>query len=168
MGIFDFLKSTNKTTSKSKKLSWIRGEKTLVNHFMTMAGNQCGITEQEVFDRRQERCNIGDAIWSLCNEYLLENQKILNFENIRALYSYMANVRFSQGKTTSQFVKRKLYFDLLQKKKDGNSLVIVISGYDSCEACKKLDGKEFDIDEAIKNQPLPPKECTCSHCMCSY
>lgn len=158
------LKSKNDKKDKIYELPWERGEKTPVNKFMTMVGEQCGISEQEVFNRRQKTTNINDAIWSLCNEYLLKNQKERNFDNLKSLYFYMEHVRFSQGKTTNQFTKRKLYFDLLQKKEDGNSLVIIMSSYDSCEACKKLDGKEFDIDEAIKNQPFPPKGCNCLRC----
>jgi len=135
---------------------------------MTIVGAQCGVTEQEIFNLRQQRNNIDETLWHICNKCLLENQETSNYENLISIYLFMERLSISMGQNANSLIKRRLHFELLQKKKDGMPLAIIISGYDSCKACRELDGKEYSIDEALKIQPLPPGNCTCLRCTCSY
>lgn len=153
---------------KTDKLQWKRGEKTTVNQFIDAVGDSCGITEQIIFNRRQKSISINDALWSICNEHVLKNMKTGDTRNIRNLYRQMENILLSEGKNANKTVKMRLYYDLLEQKESGLPIVIPVCPDDCCDACKKIDGKEFDIDEAIEKQPLPPKDCTCQRCGCTY
>ncbi|MDD5749462.1 MAG: hypothetical protein PHO91_01585 [Patescibacteria group bacterium] len=151
-----------------QKIEWVRGEKTPVNKFLSAVGDTCGITEQVVFARRQKSVNLNDTIWSICNEYILKNMQSGNTRNIRALYYQMERILESEGKKSNKTTQKRLYYDLLEYKKSGCSIVIITCTDDCCDACKKLDGKEYNIDEAIQKQPLPPENCTCPRCCCTY
>lgn len=153
---------------KNEHFEWKRGEKTPVNIFLSSVGESCKITERVVFNRRQSSASLNDALWSICNEYIIENMKSGNTANICSLYYQMERILVAEGKNANTIVKKRLYYDLLDKKKQGLPIAIVVCAYDACEACKKLDGKEYDIDEAIKKQPIPPKDCTCPRCTCTY
>ena len=48
-------------------------------------------------------------------------------------------------------------------------------GINSCEACRKLDGKVFTIEKALEEMPIPVIECTTNmydknrgFCRCCY
>ncbi|MDP3882536.1 MAG: hypothetical protein Q8Q48_00575 [Candidatus Staskawiczbacteria bacterium] len=156
-------------TKPTKIFEWKRGEKTPVNQFLMSVGESCGITEEVVFDRRQKSASINDTLWSICNEYLLKSKQAGNSDNVRALYFLMERILVEEGKSANHIVKKRLMIDLLRHKKSGmNMVIIVVPLEDSCEVCKRLDGKEFHIDEAIQKQPLPPDDCTCLRCACSY
>jgi hypothetical protein len=52
---------------------------------------------------------------------------------------------------------------------------VKISSHGGCEACQELHGKIFTIDEALKEMPIPNKECTFKlhgeiprYCRCRY
>jgi hypothetical protein len=152
-----------------KKNEWKRGEKVIARRFLDSIGSRCNITNDILFNRRQNSLSINDAIWSLCNEYVLENMKSNNINNIIALYFQMEYLLVSEGKKANYIVKKRLLYTLLDYKQQGcNLAIIVVPLEESCNACKALDGIEFDIDEAIKKQPLPPLNCTCLRCGCTY
>lgn len=68
--------------------------------------------------------------------------------------------------------------ELERYKKDGlvTKVEILTAGDTSCEYCKELSGKLFDINEALEKRPLPCKECihkikssdTTGWCRCCY
>lgn len=152
-----------------KRMEWRRGEKTTVRRFIDAIGKTCGITEKELFNRRKKSISINDAIWSLCNEYLLSNIKSKNINNIIALYFQMEFLLVSEGKNANYIVRKRLFYTLLDYKQKGMSIVIIVVPLEeSCGACRELDGQELDIDDAIKTQPLPPENCQCQHCGCTY
>jgi hypothetical protein len=152
---------------KIYELSWPRGEKLIVNSYSSLY-KIIGITEQNLFDRRQKFKNVEDTIWSFCNEALLKNQKDENYENLIAIYNAMERIQISKNKSANYLAKRRLYYQLLKNKAVGYDIVIIVVPDTSCEECKKLDGKEFSIDEAIEKQILPPDNCSCLGCSCMY
>lgn len=48
--------------------------------------------------------------------------------------------------------------------------VEILATKDSCEYCKKQQGKVYSIKNAIKNNPLPCKKCNheTGYCRCTY
>jgi hypothetical protein len=80
----------------------------------------------------------------------------------------MEKMLVSEGKNANKIVKKRLYNILQDYKKQGIPIVIPVCTNDCCEACKKINGKEFSINDAIKKQPLAPKNCTCQRCTCQY
>ncbi|MFA6324884.1 MAG: hypothetical protein WCX46_01510 [Candidatus Paceibacterota bacterium] len=147
-------------------MEWKRGEKTKVKRFLDFAGKSCGISEEIIFNRRQKKFSINDTLWSLCIEYILKNRIDENFQNVQWLYYAMERILEEEGKNSNYVTKRRFYFNYLQYKKSGCSFVIPVCTDEACDACKKIDGMEILIDDAIKNQPLPPKDCTCKRCTC--
>jgi hypothetical protein len=64
---------------------------------------------------------------------------------------------------------------LLNYKRSSVFEKVKISSHGGCEACQELHGKIFTIDEALKEMPIPNKECTFifdgkipRYCMCRY
>jgi len=64
---------------------------------------------------------------------------------------------------------------LLNYKRSSVLKKVQISSVGGCEACQELDGKVFTIDEALKEMPIPNKECTFQlhgkiprYCRCTY
>ena len=61
--------------------------------------------------------------------------------------------------------------NLLQYKQVGVvSKVEILASQNSCEHCKKQQGRIFEIDEALKARPLPCEECSheIGYCRCTY
>ena len=139
-----------------------------MENFLKFAGVQCGITPKEILEREKNSVDMKNALWSLGNEYLLKNQQTGNYDNVISLYRALEKIRISKNKSANYIVKRRLYYELLQMKQQKLPIAIITCGYDSCDACKKLDGKEYSINEAFELQPLPPENCTCLRCTCSY
>lgn len=135
-----------------------------MKNFLNTTGIQCDITVEEIMNRYKQCLDMNNTLWSLSNEYLLMNQKSGNFDNIISLYKALERIRVLQEKSANYLVKRRMDFEMLRYKDAGLPLVIAVSSHDSCDACMKLDGKEYEIDEAIKNQPIPPESCTCLRC----
>ena len=156
-------------SKKNEKVEWKRGEKTVVNHFLKSGGRDVGFTENVIYERRRHSTNIKDALWSICNERLLENRKQNKWNDAIILYQLMEWLLVLEGRSANHIVKKRLYLQLQQYKKQGVSLIIIVVPLEeSCEACRALDGKEYSIDEALKEQPLPPEGCTCLRCLCTY
>jgi hypothetical protein len=151
-----------------KKLEWKRGEKTPVNYFVG-ALSSCGVTEKNVFEKRKKSNSLNDALWSVCNESLLKYKDLKKWDCVSYIYRQMEYIILEEGKNVNYIVKQRLYYELLRMKEQGFSLAIVVCIKDeACDACKKLDGMEMQIDEAIQKQVLPPSGCSCQRCTCSY
>ncbi|MCX8093980.1 MAG: hypothetical protein N3E50_07450 [Candidatus Goldbacteria bacterium] len=83
------------------------------------------------------------------------------------VYNQLALILNWEGKDTYQFLfnARKSELTNLKKSKIVQK-VKIISGakhgeIESCPECKSIQGKIFTIDEALKQMPLPNKNCTC-------
>ena len=152
----------------NKKLDWIRGEKTPVNKFLMGLPDSLGITEQTIYDRRQTSVSLNDALWSICNEYLLKSLAKKDSNSPRALYFQMERILLDEKKDTHNITRKRLMCDLKDYQQQGWPIVTVIGTDEACKACQKLDGKEYELEEAIKTQLLPPEGCTCRPCTCCY
>jgi hypothetical protein len=164
-----FFKKGDINQKEEEKLEWKRGEKTKVNRFMDSVGVPCGLSEKDLFEKRKKRNSIGDAIWSLSQECILNIKKervknIKDLDKLISIYIFMAIFLQQEGKNANHIMKKKFYYDLLRYKEQGCEFVIPICVDDACSACKKIDGMEFNIDEAIKTQPFPPENCQCLRC----
>lgn len=138
------------------------------NYILPIA-DACGISRGEISDCFQSGRSFNDALWSVINFHLLKNQKDGNWDVLISLYHVSERICLLENRSTKHIVKRRSYFELLRLKEMGMKTAIVITVLDeSCDACKNLDGKEFDIDEAMRIQPLPPPDCKCQHCVCRY
>lgn len=102
---------------------------------------------------------IKDFIWSQFNELLTKNAK--KPDNLKSLYFIMGLFLIDEGKESYDMFKQVYNIDLKQYKKDNYvSHVVINSDDDGCEQCKAMNGKKYTIDEALKLQVLPVKNCS--------
>lgn len=111
--------------------------------------------------------NENDVIWSMFNKLITQNST--NFDILKNIYLSMFHYLREE---------RKDGFKLLQLSHDCglrdalnhnlNLNAVIIAAKDSCDNCKKLDGKIFTIQEALEKKPLPHKDCSNSFCRCLY
>ncbi len=83
------------------------------------------------------------------------------------VYNQLALILNWEGKDTYQFLFNARRTELTNLKQSKIvQKVKIISGakqgeIDSCPECKAIHGKIFTIEEALKQMPLPNKNCTC-------
>lgn len=83
------------------------------------------------------------------------------------VYNQLALILNWEGKDTYQYLYNVRRTELMNLKKSKIvQNVKIISGakdmaIESCQRCKELHGKIFTIDDALKQMPLPVKNCTC-------
>lgn len=120
---------------------------------------------------------VADKKWKFLNEDLEKFMKVNDFWSLGSTYYVMANFLEREGKDASHL--RKLGYDMKLKvneetlqnieESDVVTGVEIIACSNSCELCKKLNGKCFTIDIAKKTKLLPVKECGYeSGCRCVY
>lgn len=159
----------NKKAPK-EPLQWKRGEKTPVNRFLSSVGIPCGLTEGDVFERRKKCHSINDTFWSLCNEQLIEKRSSDDWNAVQSIYLYMERLLASEGERPHRLTKERLKIQLLQRKNEEwnpGSVIPICVLDESCDSCRAIDGKEINIDKALSEELLPPKDCACAKCTIS-
>jgi len=77
-----------------------------------------------------------------------------------------------QIKKISNSINDANFNSLLQWNKMGVVLKVeILASENSCDHCKSQNGKIYSIAEAIKNKPLPCRECNnevYGYCRCTY
>lgn len=94
---------------------------------------------------------------------------------LKSLHFQMARFAFEEGKDPTPSQREAARMDLLiwkRAEKRGllgpkTRLCIIAAGSTSCDACQRAAEKEFTLDEALKQNPLPVKGCT-GWCRCCY
>ena len=126
-----------------------------------------GISENE-FDNYKKNFKFevsdSDVIWSLLNNLLQKNMKENNLGNLSSIYSHMALILSKAGKDCFEYSQQARKMELLRYQHLRSEIIIGVKiltmGCNSCEACQKLDGQVFTIEEALEKMPIPCKECT--------
>lgn len=101
-----------------------------------------------------------DIIWSLMNKALINN--INDYMKQYLIYYLMGEFIRNEGENDSnQYFELSTKSLLLKYKSEGIRKVRFLAslGERTCNSCLKLNGKLFDIKEALKNIPTPSKEC---------
>lgn len=130
---------------------------------------QYGVTEKDFENHKKKfkyEISDKDAIWSLYNKLLQKNFEENNFQILSRLYSDMALMLNKEGKDCFTFLQQARKMELLRYQRASvmstiiKGVKIATCGMNSCEACHKLDGKSFTIEEALEKMLIPCKECT--------
>jgi DNA-directed RNA polymerase subunit RPC12/RpoP len=97
------------------------------------------------------------------NQIIVKNGKLYKIEEYEDLIEAEEKQRMKEN-------IENLRKCLLGYKNAGIKYVEILTAYDGCENCKKWDGKKIPINEAIKKNILPNKECTDEFigCRCCY
>ncbi len=130
---------------------------------------QYGIADEH-FDthRRRLRERFGqepsdaDVVWSLFHEALHGSMKSGDFQELRMLYFEMALFLYEEGRDFFHLLEQSQRMELTAYKQDGivEKVRILKTRATACEACKRLQGRVFALDEALEQMPIPCKDCT--------
>lgn len=134
-----------------------------------------GVTEDEFVKRKDElylksgiEINEDDAFWSIFNELLIKN--VADFNQLRIDYYSMAIFLHEEGKDNFKLLQlsAKATLDSFQLS-NLEFKVQIVGCSDSCETCKKLNGKIMSMEEAYL-LPVPCRKCThrIGFCRCLY
>lgn len=134
-----------------------------------------GVTKDEFIKRKEEHYlkygienNNNDVVWSLFNELLIKNAN--KVDKLRMIYYTMAVLLHQEGKDNFKLLQlnAKATLDSFQLS-NLEFKVQIVGCSDSCEACKKLNGKIISMEEAYL-LPIPCRECThrIGFCRCFY
>lgn len=117
-----------------------------------------------------------DYKWGLFNQQLNQAMRKNDFNELRRIYLEMADFLEREGKNNSHILQlaRKMQSlsqkeELLAKQQDGFKKVEILANQ-GCPECLKQNGKIYSIDQALKEMPLPNKNCChqYGYCRCSY
>ncbi len=118
-----------------------------------------------------------DVIWSFLNRLVQEKMVTANFGDLSMLYHSMALLLEEDGKDFFDMLQEARRMKLIKYREEEIIAQVQIStaGYQSCPSCQRLEGKVFKIDDALREMPIPNKECTTpslnprqGFCRCCY
>lgn len=119
-----------------------------------------------------------DEKWRRFNQKLEEQINRNDFCELGITYYEMADFLQKEGKDASPVKQKgyemKLMFEKHQLDEYNKSGVVrrvevLGAGDDSCVACKAVNRKEFTMEEATANPPIPIRECTHKYgCRCCF
>lgn len=101
-----------------------------------------------------------DVAWGTANKLVMELMRKGDFQVLGSLYFQMALYLHNTDKDCTQIKTMSLEMDLMEYKKSDVTKGVEIISTGCCAKCLALNGKVLDIAEAIKDRPLPCKECT--------
>ncbi len=101
--------------------------------------------------------SFSDVAWGI------SNQLIIKYPNMsRGIHFQQALFLHREGKDPTKIRLIGFKEDLMEYRKSGvlDKVGVITAGEESCEGCKKLANKIFTIEEALKQEILPCKECS--------
>ena len=104
----------------------------------------------------------GDVIWSMFNQVVHESIAGGDSKQLRLPYFEMALFLYQEGRGFVHLLGQSHRMELTAYKRDGfpKKVRIHTQGDKSCDACRRLHGKVFTVDDALEHMPLPCKHCT--------
>jgi hypothetical protein len=121
-----------------------------------------GISEKDLILKREEMSKKfqpwtdRDAILSLFNDAVAKTDA----SRLQGLYYLMSLFQNEQGDPAIAARRASAESDFAQYRSMHVKEVEVLAAPDSCEACKRLAGRKFTLDEVSSEHPLPCLECT--------
>lgn len=127
--------------------------------------------QRSIFSKKTER----EAVWILLEKFIKQEQ---NLSKKGFAYYQMALLAEEEGKDFHAFLQESRRCELLKLQKNPRitKVKILTAGQgQACAECEKLSGKIFSKQEALKNMPIPCRQCTTilsgskpGFCRCMY
>lgn len=149
------------------------------DHWMTILG-QFGVIQSD-YERmkRQLRRRFksepadGDIIWGLLNKLTTE---LADLQDLRMLYGHQAHFLAWEGRDFLTPLRESYKCSLLHLKQAGCKSVRVcaMGPGQACQPCQQQDGRVLGIDAALREMPLPCRDCATEingrqgFCRCQY
>jgi len=123
-------------------------------------------TRQKLSEEFGAVASVNDTAWRLLNSINMNDKSYLERMYI---YKEMHHILLSEGKNARHIKFEIERMGLLHYKQEGWKKVSIVASYDDnvCDRCKKLNGKAFDIDDALREMPIPTM-CENEQCRCIY
>ena len=104
--------------------------------------------------------NEKDVIWGLFNQLLQENMRKGDHGELKQIYFEMALFLNAEGKDSFNALQGSAKMELMGFKEVGWKRVKILGSGNGCIECEKENGKVFQIDQALKEMPIPNVNCT--------
>jgi len=144
-----------------------------------------GITDQHFEAKKaqlgkefQKEPRDADVVWGLFNNLLTQQMKTSDHDALKGLYYDMALFAEEEGREFFHLLQQARKMELLHWREAGigvTKVEILTAGDKACPSCQPLRGKIFKIKDALKEMPIPNKDCTThwhhpkqGFCRCSY
>lgn len=102
----------------------------------------------------------GDVLWGLSNGLTQEAMIKNNMQEIRMIHFAQALFLHESGKDCFKLLQEVRRCELMEYKDGGYIKKVEISSGGECSCCKELSGKIYTIDQALKEMPIPVKDCS--------
>lgn len=118
--------------------------------------------KNELNEKFTSKPSEADIVWGLSNLLLSEFMKKGDWHEMKMIYFNQAKFLYDDGKDFLRILQQVARCELMDHKKQGfvKEVEIVTCGENSCSSCRKLSGKKFTIEQALKQMPIPEKDCT--------
>lgn len=142
---------------------------------------QYGITEREFNARKNKlsrklgrEANDRDVVWSIFNELITKTRDL---QKLKTIYYEMALFLNEKGRDAFKLLQQSAKMGLMHLRQEGvvKKVSISTARENSCEACQKLEGKVYTVERALKEMPIPCRDCTyelysdkVGFCRCMY
>jgi len=123
-------------------------------------------TRQKLSEEFGAVASVNDTAWRLLNSINMNDK---SYRDRRFIYTEMQQILISEGKNAKHIKFEIERMGLLEYKQEGVKRVEIKTCNDDhvCDQCKKLNGKVFDIDDALREMPIPTM-CENDECRCWY
>ncbi len=161
-----------------------RKEKAEINKYYRFFEQSSILEDREYLEERRldwlkkypYRGNYDDLTWGLAHEIIKAYFEHAKYREAGNVYAALARFQFDRKQPFSHLQYEALKMQLYDYKySDGlvgmkYTLGVMTCGAQSCPACRELEGREFTLDEALDQMPLPVKGCTHEggYCRCLY
>lgn len=112
-----------------------------------------------------------DVIWGIYNQLVIRYGKDDDPEQLSYVYHTMAHYLATYDEDHYKILlaakEARLHSFLKIFKKDVTVGVQVMTN--ACSLCSQFEGKQISVSDALRNAPIPHKDCQCElYCMCDY
>jgi hypothetical protein len=102
----------------------------------------------------------GDVIWSLFQQAANRAMKSGELQQLKMLYFEMALFLYHEGRDFFRTLQESAKMELMRYKHMDFVKDVQIHTSGGCDACQKLEGQMFGIEEALRTMPVRCRECT--------
>lgn len=115
--------------------------------------------KKELSKRFGKEASDKDVIWSLFNKLI--SKYINNFNHLSQIYYEMVLFLDEEGRDSYDMRYQSTRMQLLDFKQKGVKEVrwLASAGERTCKKCESLNGKIYSMELALKEMPLPLKDC---------
>jgi hypothetical protein len=110
-----------------------------------------------------------DVVWVILDERGRASEKKADYQQMTWNYRQRAMFLHEEGRDASHLLEQEARWSLIANQAFGLEKVRILTCNDEyvCDQCRSLAKKVFDISEALKSMPIPPKGCPFCRCMYS-